>query len=336
MVGLSQDFPKKQAKALYYFDKHLVAWRSEKGVMSVWEAHCPHLGAHLGVSGTVKNETLICPLHGASFNTEGICVSAPRYEAESVCQNLKASALTVCEINGVVLVWQDPRGGKPDYAIEPLAEYKQALWSDWYVKSMHLPVHPREVIENIADKAHFVYVHGFEQVTEFRNEFCAHMATQLMRGSSERGENESVATYFGPAYQITWMRNQAFDSRLLNAHTPIDASSTQLWFGVMLKKQDVDRNQVQLVGEQEQTMQDAIQAMSLSELLEAYAESVTIGFEQDMAVWRRKLYRKQPILADGDGPIAKCRKWYKQFYEDVEHVDMGALPAQNLNPHISG
>jgi 3-ketosteroid 9alpha-monooxygenase subunit A len=335
MLGMSKEFPKGEVQALSYFEKNLVAWRSEQGIMSVWDAYCPHLGAHLGISGHVDGECLVCPMHQARFNIKGDCVGAPRYEPDSLCDKLQANTMPTVEVNGVVLCWHDPRGGAPDYQIESLSEYNKTPWSDWYMSRMHLPVHPREVIDNIADKAHFVYVHGFEQVTEFNNEFHTHMATQHMCGSSERGTNESMATYFGPAYQITWMENQSFESRLLTAHTPIDASNTQLWFGMMLKKQEVDRSQVQLVGEQEQAMQDVIANMSLDELLRAYAESVTIGFKQDVTVWQRKLYRKQPILTDGDGPIAKCRKWYQQFYEDIGNTPFAKSQTKGLNPYIS-
>ena len=36
--------------------------------------------------------------------------------------------------------------------------------------------------------------------------------------------------------------------------------------------------------------------------------------EQDIPIWNHKIYREQPILCDGDGPITQYRKWFSQFY----------------------
>ena len=94
------------------------------------------------------------------------------------------------EKNGLVLVWHDPEGNPPDFEIEMLEEYGTPGWSDWHFHKMELGVHPREIIENIADRAHFVYVHGFDEVTEFKNEFYRHMATQYMAGKSEHGNKQ--------------------------------------------------------------------------------------------------------------------------------------------------
>jgi hypothetical protein len=37
---------------------------------------------------------------------------------------------------------------------------------------------------------------------------------------------------------------------------------------------------------------------------------------EDTPIWENKIYRPLPVLCDGDGPIAKFRKWYGQFYAD--------------------
>ena len=36
--------------------------------------------------------------------------------------------------------------------------------------------------------------------------------------------------------------------------------------------------------------------------------------EQDIPIWENKIYLENPLLCDGDGPIAKYRKWFTQFY----------------------
>ena len=37
-------------------------------------------------------------------------------------------------------------------------------------------------------------------------------------------------------------------------------------------------------------------------------------FEDDLRIWEQKIYVDPPMLCDGDGPIGKLRRWYRQFY----------------------
>jgi 3-ketosteroid 9alpha-monooxygenase subunit A len=45
-----------------------------------------------------------------------------------------------------------------------------------------------------------------------------------------------------------------------------------------------------------------------------YPEIAYAAFSQDIEIWETKIYRNDPVLCDGDGPITKLRKWYDQFY----------------------
>ena len=60
-VATSQELSPKQVIPLHYFGKDLVLFRTEKGTPCILDAHCPHLGAHLGYGGTVKDNTIRCP-----------------------------------------------------------------------------------------------------------------------------------------------------------------------------------------------------------------------------------------------------------------------------------
>ena len=33
-----------------------------------------------------------------------------------------------------------------------------------------------------------------------------------------------------------------------------------------------------------------------------------------MPIWEHKIFQPNPILCDGDGPIAQFRRWFGQFY----------------------
>ena len=38
------------------------------------------------------------------------------------------------------------------------------------------------------------------------------------------------------------------------------------------------------------------------------------GVLEDIPIWEEKIYQPNPVLCDGDGPIARNRKWFEQFY----------------------
>ena len=54
---------------------------------------------------------------------------------------------------------------------------------------------------------------------------------------------------------------------------------------------------------------------------QTYLDNVKAGFEDDLKIWEHKVYRDQPLLCDGDGPIGKMRRWYRQFYTTGEVHD---------------
>ena len=75
---------KSQILPIFAFGNDLVAFRSTAGKVTVLDAYCPHLGAHLGYGGRVINDTVNCPFHGWVFNQSGDCVHIPGNSGKSV------------------------------------------------------------------------------------------------------------------------------------------------------------------------------------------------------------------------------------------------------------
>jgi phenylpropionate dioxygenase-like ring-hydroxylating dioxygenase large terminal subunit len=100
-VAYSDDLPPKEVMPLHYFGKDLVLFRAEDGTPHIFDAHCPHLGAHLGYGGKVEGNTIRCPFHGWGFNCEGNCVDIPY--ARKVPSRAQMRCCPVCEINGLIM-----------------------------------------------------------------------------------------------------------------------------------------------------------------------------------------------------------------------------------------
>ena len=95
-VAKSSDIPAGKVQTLHYFGRELVAFRTEDGKASVFDAHCPHVGAHLGHGGTVIGSTLQCPFHGWRFSGDGSCAAIP-YSDKIPATALCGAASTACD-----------------------------------------------------------------------------------------------------------------------------------------------------------------------------------------------------------------------------------------------
>jgi 3-ketosteroid 9alpha-monooxygenase subunit A len=294
VVAWSTDLEAGAVKALSYFGVELVLYRADDGQPHVLDAYCPHLGAHLGIGGTVKGECIECPFHAWQFNGEGQCTEIPY--ASKIPALAKTGSWPVVERNGAIFVWHDPEGGKPEWEVPMMEDYGNPKWTDWYPNLLEgVKTRPKEIVENVADKAHFPIVHR-TQVDTFENFYEGHMATQHTVGSAEpagggRDDFDIRATYYGPAFQLSDMRG-VLHSRLFLAHTPIDEDRLDLRFAVMLKKAGARTD----------------------EFAQFYVDNLRLGFHEDIAIWENKVYRSRPRIVDGDGPIGRLRQWYRQFF----------------------
>ena len=301
VIGFSDELAVGDVTPLRYFGRDLVLFRGQDGQAAVLDAYCPHMGAHLGYGGKVVDCSVRCPFHAWRFDAGGRCVEVPY--AKKIPPRAKVEAWQVRERNGLVFVWHGRGEGPPDYEIPLIPEYGSAEWTPWHKKLLTIRTHPREIVENVADKAHFPQVHG-THVERFENEFIDHMAIQRAEGvayprGGGRDPFKITATYYGPAYQISEMES-VLPNRLLNCHTPIDEHTLHLRFGVMLRT--------------------AGMAGRAEKFADLYVQNLQVGFGEDIAIWEHKAYREAPLLCDGDGAIGKLRRWYRQFYEDPPAV----------------
>lgn len=200
----------------------------------------------------------------------------------------------------MILAYFGPKGSEPDYEVPAIEELDSPAWTPLERAQIEIATQPREVIENIADLAHFLPVHK-TLIDDFEVIIDGPRATQrsLGRGHNLKGEPipvVSVATYHGPAIQFTRLQ-WAYNMVLINAHIPIEENKLLLRFGVIL---------------------EAGTGVTLRpEVLEAHVAAARNGYFEDVAIWENKCWRDQPVFADGDGPIGEVRKWYASFFTEA-------------------
>jgi 3-ketosteroid 9alpha-monooxygenase subunit A len=296
VVGWSSDVAPGEVLPIRYFAQDLVLWRTASGEARVSDAFCPHLGAHLGHGGHVEDDCLVCPFHHWKFGPDGACVSIPY--AKKVPPKARIASWTVVERNGAVFAWFDPAGGPPRWEVPTIPYHGSPDWTPWHCNRITAKTHPREIVENVADKQHFPTVHR-TFVERFDNHYDGHMATQITKGTATPPQGgvdhfEIEATYYGPAFQISDMRGYLHAS-LFMAHTPIEANELHLRFAVSLERS----------------------GPRTESFATFYVENLRLGFHEDIAIWEHKVFRDRPQLVAEDGPVGRLRAWYRQFYRPV-------------------
>jgi phenylpropionate dioxygenase-like ring-hydroxylating dioxygenase large terminal subunit len=159
-LGWSPDFPTGVVVPLRYFDQDLVAYRGASGAVHLFDAYCPHLGAHLGYGGKVAGDDITCPFHAWRFDCEGCNVDIP-YSARKTTAN-RLRGWPVREELGVVYFWHDendiaPRWDPPRPVEDPAGYYpvQPEGTKTWAVRMF-----PQLVPENAVDFSHFGVTHG--------------------------------------------------------------------------------------------------------------------------------------------------------------------------------
>ena len=93
----------------------------------------------------------------------------------------------------------------------------------------------------------------------------------------------------------TQVFSKAFKTFLMGTVTPITANKLKLRFA-FAKPLDISEK--------------------FDVLAEGTIAEIVRQVGQDIPIWQNKKYQESPILCDGDGPIAKYRRWFSQFYDD--------------------
>jgi len=280
---------------LHYFDRELVAFRGEDGVAHVLDAHCPHLGAHLGVGGRVVGNRLRCPFHAWEWDGEGRCVHVPY--AKRIPAKARIGAWRVVERNGLVMVHFDKRGREPSFEIPEVPEFRSDAWTDYWRKDFVVKSCAQELAENTVDPAHFKYVHGTAELPSaeaWTEGPCLRVRMAYPIGQGEHVQHGDIdITTWGFGFGVTRFTG-IVDTTVVVTGTPIDAGTTHNRLSFLVKKRETE---------------EATEGLG-----RAFIGEITRQFAEDMPIWENKVHWEQPVLCDGDGPIATLRQWARQWY----------------------
>ncbi len=321
VVAMSQEVRRGWIVSRRYFDRELVLYRGDDGVVRIADAFCPHMGAHLGRVGRLEGNLLRCGFHGFQYDGQGRCV-ATGYGGPPPA-GARLALWEAREQNGLILTWYGAAGESSDWEVPVLDD---AHWNRIRWRRFDIPTHPQETTENSVDFGHFTQVHGFLDGSITRPiqvqgplltiAYRAHRPLLMPALPVWKVPVDYAVNVWGLGYSQVDVRIDPlrFDLRVWVLPVPRDGEHIDLIIGASTRKG---------LGPVSSCARRVAHRIVCKEV------------EQDLDVWSYKAFIEQPPLAKGDGPIAVYRRYAKQFYPslagagDQQAVDEAAAQARH-------
>jgi phenylpropionate dioxygenase-like ring-hydroxylating dioxygenase large terminal subunit len=310
-VAWSDEIKLGDVHRMKYFGRDLVAWRAQSGQLTVMDAYCGHLGAHLGYGGHVVGEVLQCPFHGWQWNQDGRNVCIPYQDRPNRGRRIRT--FPVVERNESAYIWHDVEGRDPYFnPPDVFASFSDGSGAaDYYPQQRlsreTLEMHPQYVLENGVDFAHFKYVHQTPIVPVFtRHDFDEPVSYVDFTITFEGDENQTIDDVksgveainggLGIAVTKSW---GMVDNRTISAITPVDENTSDVRFMVYIGRRPGD---------------DSPKAEARAR---DFGDEIIRQFTQDIHIWAHQRYSDPPALAGAEQQgFTAIRNWAKQFYPD--------------------
>jgi phenylpropionate dioxygenase-like ring-hydroxylating dioxygenase large terminal subunit len=291
----STDLQAAQVVSFIAVARELVVFRGDDGAAHVLDAHCPHMGAHLG-GGSVDGSTLQCPYHRWRYDGDGTCIEIP-YSTGRIPSRACVRSYPVAEQDGLVLFWFHAAGEEPKYRVPTIAELIAPDWTGPREHRGELVASLQDMAENNVDYTHFYFVHGRAALDESTSRFSTDGPFSTVVETFDDGPVFTRHTY-GPGIAVVAIPDLA---TMVTTTTPIDRRHVRLLWHFHFPPG-----------------------------MEAFADDIIEGvvgrqgLAADEPIWRDKVFVERPLLVKGDGPITEFRRWYEQFYEGSRPARTGA------------
>ena len=305
-VEYGDKLEKGEHKMVNMLDQEWIVFRTESGDVGVTDPFCPHLGAHIGHGGKVVGESIRCPFHHWEYNSEGWCTKIPyANKMPPVCEREPVlRALPAVEKYGLIMCWYHPRNLEPLWELPDIPEFEPG--NDTHVEPRHyhseINTAIQELAENGVDNAHLRFLHGAPEIPELDVTIDGHELNIGMDGG------DMVVHQYGPGLATFVMFKEGITAKMLSFSVPITKEKSHM--NMMFTHERYP----------EGTKETMVASAIVDHMIGESEGEESAGFDAvDMPIWNNKKYRQKPILCDGDGPILRFRKYFKQFYDGAEN-----------------
>lgn len=312
-IGWSADFPADTVTPMRYFGEEMVGYRDDAGDLHVLEAHCKHLGAHLGHGGQVVGDCVRCPFHGWEWGPDGINAAIPNQDRPNRSKRLRV--WPVIEQHGLVFLWHHPEGAEPGWEMLDVfgcypefdfpPERYYPPYPSFVRKDVDEPVHPQIVLENSADSAHFEFVHGASVTPRVLHwSYDEHLWYFIAGYPNTRSDDpdEMVlklhSRLFGLGGAISIFEGVQ-SHRMVFSTTPVDTGRSDMFYTIWWEREP-----------------GADGPEAPPRLVERVTRDFLSTVDDDLGIWRHQVWIEDPAYSKVDAKgYATLRKWAKQFYD---------------------
>jgi nitrite reductase/ring-hydroxylating ferredoxin subunit len=314
-VATTEELPVGGVLARRCQGRDVVVFRTESGAVLVLDAHCPHLGAHMGHGGEVKGETIRCHFHGFCFDAAGACTETG-YGTKPP-PTARVGAWPVREVGGLVMAWFEPARAAPDFELpEVLAgpDWHTPLVTTWKFRG-----NPQDIAENSVDLGHLQVTHRYidphptaELVSdrvqlEARYRFTR--ADPVLPSRTVTVDIHIRQAGLGFALVDSVVAPYRLRTQLLVASTAADETNVELRCAVIPQR-------IKRSGDLHPLLTPVPAAIVNHFVRKQALSAFRNDVNQHVPIWDHKKHLDRTALAAGDGPIGRYRKWAVQFYSE--------------------
>jgi phenylpropionate dioxygenase-like ring-hydroxylating dioxygenase large terminal subunit len=298
-----------------FLGEEIIAHRDRDGVARVFDAHCPHLGAHLGHTGSVEQGEIKCRFHGLAFDGGGRCVRTSR---GSPSRPIALRAWQTIERNGFVFAHHSKSSCAPTWSIPelPLDGFGEVSRSTLRVRS-----HPQEMAENTVDMTHFGEVHGFRDIHAVEP---LHWSGPHLTCAYRVRVESPLLNVFGLTLRVDFrLHKWGLGYSLAEIDWPqLGLSARQYVFPTPLDGEWVELNLAMCMRTRAASSELAARPARLVTTLarNLFMWQFQREVKKDIVFWETKRYLSHPALDASDGPIGEFRRYCRQFYPRLPQV----------------
>lgn len=321
VVGRSTDF-RARPKFVKCVGHQWVVFRDGSGTVHVLDAYCPHLGANLA-DGKVHDNCIECPFHGWKIRGDGCVVGQPDEPRPDARYRTRSWA--VDELHGWVVAYHrhgatsESPTPEPPYRLQRVPEIDDGglKWRGEHDAGL-VQMHLLEFVENSVDFQHFAAIHGRLRLPW--TEIPVPGMTIHHEATWRRDEVQKHVCWFGNDATLEF-RGREIKGSGAHAEVRLDGPGSIIRFDFSL-----NRRQGRVVLYQSHTPVAPLtqhvrfrwfSGPTVPKPLASFIVGNWVSqWRQDIGIWERKIYRKNPMLTRADGPIHQLRRWYAQFYPE--------------------
>ena len=309
----SDELAPKQVKPINYFGRELVIYRTGEGKAVIADAHCPHLGAHLGYDSRVEGDTLFCPFHAWGFASSGKCVHVPYTKV--IPPRAVLNVWHVVEQSGIIWIWHDLDGRAPLFEM-PVFDESRKLPNTGFQR-LHDEFggpHPQDVMENVVDFGHFPGVHSTGRASsngEIRingHRFFSPIKVQAQGHEDPKDDSPPMSFIDAEVIGGGFVRIESRSPMLPGLTTITFVSGTPV-------HEHLTHYRVKTFFEKHEGC--PLTDEQIAEIDRISVERTKVEQFSDGKIWPHKAYIAKPMLSAVDGPFNMYRQWYAQFHPRI-------------------